>query len=76
MPRVATRWMCGGTGFAVRLCLRALTLLENPVSGVPCLMAGGLKIAYDLAIFVAFRRVRPPEVIGWSEESAVKGLGA
>ena len=46
------------------------------MSGVPCLMAGGLKIAYDLAIFVAFRRVRPPEVIGWSEESAVKGLGA
>ena len=28
--------------------------------GVPFLVGGGLKIAYDLALFAAFRRVEPP----------------
>ena len=32
--------------------------------GLPFLIAGGLKIAYDLAILAAFRRVRPPEEMG------------
>jgi hypothetical protein len=29
--------------------------------GLPFLIAGGLKIAYDLAILALFRKVRPPE---------------
>ncbi|HZT06517.1 MAG TPA: MFS transporter [Chloroflexota bacterium] len=35
--------------------------LSLPVLGLPFLLAGGLKILYDLAIFQTFRRVRPPE---------------
>jgi predicted MFS family arabinose efflux permease len=31
------------------------------LAGVPFLVCGGLKIAYDLALWAAFRRVRPPE---------------
>lgn len=35
--------------------------LAAPALGLPFLVAGGLKIAYDLAIWAAFRHVRPPE---------------
>lgn len=35
--------------------------LAAPALGLPFLIAGGLKIAYDLAILVAFRHVKPPE---------------
>lgn len=35
--------------------------LATPALGLPFLVAGGLKIIYDLAIFTAFRRIRPPE---------------
>jgi MFS family permease len=35
--------------------------LAAPALGLPFLIAGGLKIAYDLSIFVLFRRVKPPE---------------
>jgi MFS family permease len=31
-------------------------------SGVPFLLGGGLKAAYDLAIFQSFRRIRPEEI--------------
>jgi MFS family permease len=31
------------------------------LSGVPFLVAGGLKIAYDLLLWRSFRRLRPPE---------------
>jgi predicted MFS family arabinose efflux permease len=31
------------------------------LASVPFFIAGGLKIAYDLALFVAFRSVKPPE---------------
>jgi hypothetical protein len=30
-------------------------------SGIPFLVAGGLKAAYDVALYLAFRRVRLPE---------------
>jgi MFS family permease len=37
-------------------------LLADPaLLGVPFYLAGGLKIVYDLALWVAFRGVRPPE---------------
>ena len=35
--------------------------LTAPALGLPFLVAGGLKIVYDLAILVVFRGVRPPE---------------
>ncbi len=37
------------------------TTLAAPALGLPFLIAGGLKIAYDLAIFATFRSIRPPE---------------
>jgi predicted MFS family arabinose efflux permease len=36
-------------------------ILANPVLGWPFLLAGGLKVIYDLMIFAVFRKVRPPE---------------
>lgn len=36
-------------------------LLAAPALGLPFLLAGGLKIIYDLWIFALFRNVRPPE---------------
>jgi MFS family permease len=41
-------------------------ILVNPGLGLPFLVAGGLKIVYDLWIFALFRNLRP------SEESAIK----
>jgi MFS family permease len=35
--------------------------LAVPVLGLPFLIGGGLKIAYDVALFMLFRGVRPPE---------------
>ena len=37
------------------------TILAIPTLGVPFLLAGGLKIVYDLWIFGVFRHVKPPE---------------
>jgi predicted MFS family arabinose efflux permease len=36
-------------------------VLATPSLGLPFLLAGGLKVAYDLWIFALFRHVRPPE---------------
>jgi MFS family permease len=36
-------------------------VLAVPTLGLPFVLAGTLKIAYDLSIFAVFRRVRPPE---------------
>jgi MFS family permease len=36
-------------------------LLAAPALGLPFLLAGGLKIIYDLWIFAIFRHVKPPE---------------
>ena len=36
-------------------------ILTVPSLGVPFLLAGGLKIIYDLWIFAVFRKVKPPE---------------
>ncbi len=35
--------------------------LAVPALGLPFLLAGGLKVLYDLALFAMFRRVKPPE---------------
>jgi MFS family permease len=36
-------------------------VLADPLLGLPFLLAGGLKIIYDLWIFAVFRKVKPPE---------------
>jgi MFS family permease len=36
-------------------------ILAAPTLGLPFLLAGGLKIVYDLWIFTVFRHVKPPE---------------
>jgi len=36
-------------------------LLATSFSGLPLVVCGGLKIAYDLALLWAFRHIRPPE---------------
>ena len=36
-------------------------VLAVPSLGLPFLLAGGLKVVYDLWIFAVFRRVKPPE---------------
>ncbi|HXG50113.1 MAG TPA: MFS transporter [candidate division Zixibacteria bacterium] len=36
-------------------------MLSNPALGLPFLLAGGLKIVYDLWILAAFRGIKPPE---------------
>jgi predicted MFS family arabinose efflux permease len=36
-------------------------ILAIPSMGLPFLLAGGLKVVYDLWIFVVFRKVKPPE---------------
>lgn len=37
------------------------SLLAAPALGLPFVLAGGLKIIYDLWIFAIFRKVKPPE---------------
>ena len=36
-------------------------ILAKPAWGLPFLLAGGLKVVYDLWIFAVFRNVKPPE---------------
>ena len=36
-------------------------VLATPALGLPFMLAGGLKIVYDLWIYVVFRNVKPPE---------------
>ncbi|MGH7769153.1 MAG: MFS transporter [Candidatus Binatia bacterium] len=50
------------TGAAVAP-LFASAILATPSLGLPFLLAGGLKIIYDVWIFAVFRHVRPPEEI-------------
>jgi MFS family permease len=36
-------------------------LLATPFSGLPLVLCGALKIAYDVALLFSFRHIRPPE---------------
>jgi predicted MFS family arabinose efflux permease len=57
----------GVTGIARTVGSALAPLLAGPLyavpalAGLPFLLAGGLKIAYDLVLWRAFRAVRPPE---------------
>ena len=37
------------------------SLLATPFCGLPLVICGVLKIAYDVALLVSFRQVKPPE---------------
>ena len=50
--------------------LAGLLFAQPALISVPFYLAGGLKIAYDLLLFRAFRAVKPPE------EAMRKGAGA
>lgn len=43
------------------------------LAGVPFFLCGGLKIAYDLALWRAFRRLKPPEERGHASDRACAG---
>jgi len=47
--------------------------LAVPSIGLPFLVAGGLKIVYDLALFAVFRTVRPPEEAARQEAGRSEG---
>src|SRR5512138_2452973 len=59
----------GVTGIARTLGAAVAPVAAGPryasaaLSGVPFLAAGGLKIVYDLALWRAFRAIRPPEEV-------------
>ncbi len=49
------------TGAALSPALSAPLIANAGLAAVPFFLAGGLKIAYDLLLYRAFRAVRPPE---------------
>ena len=51
----------GGDAGAAVAPLFTGAILAVPTLGLPFLLAGGLKIIYDLWIFAVFRNVKPPE---------------
>lgn len=44
--------------------------LGGTVSSLPFLLGGGLKVVYDLALYAAFRRRRPPDELAAASQSA------
>ena len=51
------------TGAALSPLFAGLLFSRPSLISVPFFIAGGLKIAYDLLLFRAFRSVRPPEEV-------------
>ena len=47
--------------FGPRALLAAGLMLAGPFSGLPLVVCGVLKIAYDLALLFSFRHIKPPE---------------
>lgn len=54
-------WSVTRTGCAAIAPAFSAATLATPALGVPFLLAGGLKIVYDLSLLALFRDVRPPE---------------
>jgi MFS family permease len=60
----------GVTGIARSLGVSTAPLIAGPLfinaalAGAPFVIAGGLKIVYDLLLYRSFRRLRPPEEVG------------
>ena len=51
-------------GAAISPTLATPLIALPPFGALPFLIAGGLKVAYDLLLYRAFRDVRPPEEVG------------
>ncbi len=49
------------TGAAISPLFAGLLFARPSLINVPFFLAGGLKIVYDMLVFAAFRRVKPPE---------------
>jgi MFS family permease len=49
------------TGASIAPVFTGLLLASRALMGVPFLVAGGLKIVYDLALLASFRGIKPPE---------------
>lgn len=54
-------WSVTRTGCAAIAPAFSAATLATPALGVPFLLAGGLKIVYDLSLLALFRNLRPPE---------------
>jgi MFS family permease len=52
------------TGAAVSPLISGPLILNAGLAGIPFVLAGGLKIVYDLALWRAFSAVKPPEERG------------
>jgi MFS family permease len=50
-------------------------LLGVTTFGIPLLLSGGLKTAYDLALLAKFRTLRPPEELPSAESGGLQGIG-
>ncbi len=66
----------GVTGIARSLGVAAAPLVAGPLylsvalTGAPFVIAGGLKVVYDLLLYRRFRKVRPPEEAGVGDGGA------
>ncbi len=54
-------------GWAVSPALAGM-LMQGISLGMPLFIGGGMKIAYDIALYTAFRKIKPPEEGGGSPE--------
>jgi hypothetical protein len=50
-------------------------LLSTAFPGLPLVICGGLKIAYDISLLLSFRNVKPPEERGVRVETSDTGAG-
>lgn len=60
-PGAAGLWSVTRTAAAAIAPVFTVVTLAVPTLGLPFLLAGGLKIMYDLSLLALFRDVRPPE---------------
>lgn len=64
------------TGAALAPVFAGFFLASEATLGVPFLVAGGLKIVYDLLLYRAFRKIKPPEEHRWDALSAGQDAGS
>ena len=50
-------------------------LLSTALPGLPLVICGGLKIAYDISLLLMFRNVKPPEERGVRTEPSATAAG-
>ena len=50
-------------------------LMQTVSLTLPLFIGGGLQLLNDVAFFLMFRHVRPPEELAMNERSIIEGLG-